>query len=377
MGRDAGVAEGGRFLDRYRKWHEVGKGAFGKVYRAWDVHQKRHVAIKVMEHDLKDDDVAQIDREIRVMLGLRHHPCVVRLLDVYFSKVVDDTAMVYLVMDYADMDLHRVLRCTSLSEDHVKKIVYNLTVALDFLERSKVMHRDLTPSNVLMNMDVSVKLADFGLSRIKTSSSPGLERSLTKHVVTRWYRAPEVILLEQYGYPIDMWSLGCIAAEMFLQSRESTYKTIFKGTSCFPMSRDADNGGGLSPTGQLTLILQGIRQGEAGVDTSWVEGTIRRRYIENLLDEVDPKVPTLWQRLEDLPGGEVDPRFKDLLRGLLEFNPHKRLTSSEALKNTWFDDFREPSLEQVVPATWCLPADGCTLASLRAHVELVLGKELL
>ena len=128
------------------------------------------------------------------------------------------------------------------------------------------MHRDLKPSNILIDTKCNVKIIDFGLARqMRSSSSPpplcrkestdaagfwdaqgnSVERQLTQHVVTRWYRAPELILLQEYyNAAIDVWSVGCIFAEL-LQTLEPNHRPqpLFPGKSCFPLSaRRAEKG---------------------------------------------------------------------------------------------------------------------------------------
>lgn len=126
----------------------------------------------------------------------------------------------------------------------MQTIIYNILVGLKYLHSANILHRDLKPANILINDDCSIKICDFGLARSaqgiegfkiydkdpenekksgsnsnKTdnneSKKSNMKRELTGHVVTRWYRAPEVILLEQnYTGSIDMWSIGCISAEL-------------------------------------------------------------------------------------------------------------------------------------------------------------------
>lgn len=123
-----------------------------------------------------------------------------------------------------------------LSELHVKTLLYNLLVGLKYVHSAGIYHRDLKPANCLVNQDCSVKICDFGLARTvdkpaanqKLPASPrgeqevvgvphtkNMKKQLTGHVVTRWYRAPELILLqENYTEAIDVWSVGCIFAEL-------------------------------------------------------------------------------------------------------------------------------------------------------------------
>ena len=112
------------------------------------------------------------------------------------------------------------------------------------MHSANLLHRDLKPSNLLLNSECHVKVADYGLARSLDTKEPDQTPILTDYVATRWYRAPELILLEKdYGPAIDMWSVGCIFAELLGMMKESapTYldrKPLFPGKSCFPLSPD-------------------------------------------------------------------------------------------------------------------------------------------
>merc|ERR1719379_1320120 len=174
----------------------------------------------------------------------------------------------YYVMEICDSDLKKLCRTdVCLSPLHINTLLYNLLVGLKYLHSAGIYHRDLKPANCLVNQDCSVKICDFGLARAvghvhELPSSPRdgvdndeegtampivphtqrLKRHLTGHVVTRWYRAPELILLqEDYTEQIDVWSVGCIFAEllgMLDGYRVEDRGPLFPGSSCFPLSPD-------------------------------------------------------------------------------------------------------------------------------------------
>ncbi|KAG6612920.1 CMGC/MAPK protein kinase [Phytophthora cinnamomi] len=148
----------------------------------------------------------------------------------------------YIVTDLMETDLHRVINSPeALSSDHIAFITYQLLCGLRYVHSAHIIHRDVKPSNVLINRDCLVKLCDFGLARgidirpvtpnsIDGSSTPSsqdgevaLDEALTEYVVTRWYRAPELLLASRYSTAIDLWAVGCIIAEMF------TRKALFPG----------------------------------------------------------------------------------------------------------------------------------------------------
>jgi mitogen-activated protein kinase 1/3 len=196
-------------------------------------------------------------------------------------------------LEYAESDLKKILKSSiNLEFLHIQTIIYNLLCAIKYLHESKVIHRDLKPANVLINEDCSVKLCDYGLARSVTGvesaemilkkaekddtpmdvsdtqsnasdvkmtteenkndmksrllatkdQRKNMKRELTGHVVTRWYRAPEIILLEKdYGPAIDIWAVGCIFAELLGMMKEHAptfldRTPLFPGKSCFPLS---------------------------------------------------------------------------------------------------------------------------------------------
>ena len=119
---------------------------------------------------------------------------------------------VYIITELMETDMHRVIYSRQkLSEDHIKYFVYQLLCALKFMHSAKVIHRDIKPSNILLNADCRLKVCDFGFARGEVDD----DATMTEYVVTRWYRAPEVMLCSQhYTSAVDIWSVGCVFAEL-------------------------------------------------------------------------------------------------------------------------------------------------------------------
>ncbi|XP_050962138.1 cyclin-dependent kinase 6 [Labeo rohita] len=197
---------------------EIGQGAYGKVYKARERRgQQRLVAVKKLNiPEEPESGIPQfVIREVALLRKIEHfnHPNIVKLLHVsagWHNQKFDLT----LVFEYIDQDLSTFLSRASekgLTRDKIKDVMRQLLSGLDFLHTNTVIHRDLKPDNVLVSSRGEVKIADFGLARIYT-----YHIALTPCVVTLWYRAPEVLLQSSYMSSVDMWSAGCIFAELFL-----------------------------------------------------------------------------------------------------------------------------------------------------------------
>jgi serine/threonine protein kinase len=163
-----------------------------------------------------------------------------------------------------------------------------------------------------------------------------LNRQLTKHVVTRWYRAPELILIQPYTTAVDIWSLGCIFAELLGMQRESIpdfedRSPLFPGGKCYPLSGDADTE---ERVDQLNVIFSVIGTPS---EEDIAEIGKANEYIKTL-GYIEPK------RLENLYPA-ADPAALDLLRQMLKFNPNHRCTATEALDHDFFRGIRRPEME--------------------------------
>lgn len=146
-------------------------------------------------------------REISLLKNMKHYS-IVQLFDVIVAG-----GCIYMVFEYLDMDLKKLLdrKKTLLTPKLVKSYMHQLLEALDYCHLSRILHRDLKPQNLLLDCMGHIKLADFGLAR--TFNIP--LRAYTHEVVTLWYRAPEILLgCKLYSTGVDIWSLGCIFAEM-------------------------------------------------------------------------------------------------------------------------------------------------------------------
>ncbi|XP_064022975.1 cyclin-dependent kinase 6 isoform X3 [Pogoniulus pusillus] len=200
---------------------EIGEGAYGKVFKARDLKNGgRFVALKRVRVQTSEEGMPlSTIREVAVLRHLEtfEHPNVVRLFDVCTVSRTDRETKLTLVFEHVDQDLTTYLDKVpepGVPTETIKDMMLQLFRGLDFLHSHRVVHRDLKPQNILVTSSGQIKLADFGLARIYS-----FQMALTSVVVTLWYRAPEVLLQSSYATPVDLWSVGCIFAEMFRRNR--------------------------------------------------------------------------------------------------------------------------------------------------------------
>lgn len=200
----------------------IGSGAYGVVISANDTQLNSRVAIKMVPKAFQDEiDAKRILREIKLLKHLKHEN-IVGIVDMMppMMRYVDDFKDVYIVSELMETDLYRIIYSKqSLSLDHVQYFIYQVLRALKYIHSANVLHRDLKPSNLLVNSNCDLKVCDFGLARGVLDNEQmrhGMKKPLlTEYVVTRWYRAPEIMLAcHEYDKPVDVWSTGCILAEL-------------------------------------------------------------------------------------------------------------------------------------------------------------------
>ena len=188
-------------MNEYEKLNRVGEGTYGVVYRARHIETKEIVALKrVRMEEEKDGLPISSLREINLLLNIRHKN-IVELKEVVVGQRLDS---IFLVMEYCEQDLASLLdnMPNHFSEAQVKCIMLQLFDGLDYMHDHYIIHRDLKVSNLLMNDNGCVKIADFGLAR--TFSIPN--GPMTPKVVTLWYRAPELLLgAKLQTTAIDIW----------------------------------------------------------------------------------------------------------------------------------------------------------------------------
>ncbi|KAJ1160015.1 hypothetical protein NDU88_000517 [Pleurodeles waltl] len=285
---------------KYEPVAEIGVGAYGVVYKARDLQSGKFVALKNVRVQTNENGLPlSTVREVALLKRLEHfdHPNIVRLMDVCATARTDRETKVTLVFEHVDQDLKTYLDkapAPGLPQDTIKDLMRQFLSGLDFLHSNCIVHRDLKPENILVTSSGQVKLADFGLARIYSC-----QMALTPVVVTLWYRAPEVLLQATYATPVDMWSVGCIFAEMFRR------KPLFCGNS------EVDQLGKI-------FDLIGLPPEE---DWPADVNLPRCAFMPRSLQPVEKHVP------------EIDMTGAKLLLDMLTFNPHKRISAFEALRH--------------------------------------------
>ncbi|ETN99975.1 Protein kinase domain containing protein [Reticulomyxa filosa] len=322
----------------------VGSGAYGQVCVATNVHINRKVAIKKISDAFADlIDGKRTLREVK-MLSHFTHTNVIRLLDMIPPENAADESDnsntlkdVYMVLPYMDTDLHKILRdenkSCKINEDHITYFMYQLLCGLNYIHSAGIIHRDIKPSNLLINLkDCHLKICDFGLSRPYEWNTD----EMTEYVVTRWYRAPEIMLGNRhYDYSVDVWSLGCVFAELI------TKTPLFKGKNYVE---------------QLEIIMKNL--GKEQVDSAdkllWVKNRKAKEFMQQLIENnkraennIDLWTKILGSSATANHRSSVNESGKLLLRGILHIIPESRLTITEALSSKFFERFRNSSKEHI------------------------------
>ncbi|TXT08813.1 hypothetical protein VHUM_02941 [Vanrija humicola] len=308
---------------------ELGQGAYGCVSSARHAQTGETCAVKKVTNVFtKKILTKRCLRELRLLHHFRGHKNITCLydMDIVFDPPGSNTFNeVYLYEELMEADLHAIIRSGQpLSDAHFQSFMYQTFCGLKYIHSANVLHRDLKPGNLLVNADCELKICDFGLARGfqpgAVQTEQGQAGFMTEYVATRWYRAPEIMLsFANYTASIDMWSAGCILAELL------GGKPIFKGNDYVD---------------QLNRILNLL--GTPTEDTLRRVGSPRAQdYIRSL--PIKPRV-----RFQTLYPGAT-PQALDLLEKLLCFDPAKRIGCQEALEHpylaVWHDPIDEPVCE--------------------------------
>jgi len=298
---------------RYEKIEFLGEGQFATVFKAKDLLEDRIVAVKKIKAGSKADYGDGVNRtalrEIKLQHEL-HHPNILSLLDVFGYK-----SNVSLVFDFMDTDLEVLIRDNKivLTPANIKAYILMTLQGLEFLHANFVLHRDMKPNNLLIDSRGVLKIGDFGLAR--SFGSP--TRLYTHQVVTRWYRAPELLFgARNYGEGVDMWAAGCILAELLLR------------VPVFP---------GDSDLGQLSKIFEVLGSPN---DSNWADSKSLPDYCEF------KSIPGMM--LRDIFTAAGDDLIS-LLENILRLNPNDRCSAKAALQTPYFSSHPPPTPGHLLP----------------------------
>lgn len=306
-------------LTRYQHLKSIGSGAQGIVCAALDTVTKTWVAIKKLSRPFQNQTHAKRAYREFVIMKLVNHKNIIKLLNVFTpQKAFDDFQDVYLVMELMDANLCQVIQM-DLDHERMSYLVYQILCGIKHLHSAGIIHRDLKPSNIVVKSDCSLKILDFGLAR-----TAGTAFMMTPYVVTRYYRAPEVILGMGYEANVDIWSVGCIFGEMI------------RGQVMFPGSDHID---------QWTKIIE-LLGTPSQEFMKRLQPTVRN-YVENRprfpsqsFDKLFPDI--LFPRDSQDHDTLTAPMARDLLAKMLVVDPSRRISVDDALAhpyiNVWYDD---------------------------------------
>jgi len=330
---------------RYGVSEPVGQGAYGVVCSAQDEELREPVAIKKIENAFEHITFAKRTlRELRILRHMKHENMIdVRM--VYVPGRVDGFEDIYVVSELMETDLASIVKSPQpISDDHCQFFLYQILRGMKFIHSAEVIHRDLKPRNLLVNSNCDLKICDFGLARVKFSNEEFVQCPMTEYVCTRWYRAPELLCSwTDYGKASDIWSIGCIFAEMLRR------KPIFPGKNT---------------QHQLQIVVSCLGSPEKEC-LRRVPNDKCRKFLESLPG-------TSGQPLEEV--APSSPEALDCLKKMLRFNPDRRITVEQALENAYLAELHcpedEPSCKALDPADFEFERRKIDMEALRSEIFL-------
>jgi len=387
----------------------AGQGAYSIVAKATDVATGELVAIKRIAEVFYDaHEAKKVLREIRLLRDF-HHPNIIRLRALIPPESLETFEDMFMVTDYMESDLRKRIKSkVAMEPETIRVYMAQLLAALAHVHAIHGIHRDLKPANILITSKGEqeiLKLCDFGLARTVESSPnsrrerragsevdhgedpnsdeegatpvpPPLSHQMTTYVVTRWYRAPEVILQEPYSSAIDIWSVGCIFKELLELKRGSRFRTgaLFPGRYCIPFSFDDHDEQVRHRHDQLSVICRTLATPTRS-EFAWASAASQAE-IECVckgwsnLDEA-ARTKQRQQVLVDICPYATDVEI-DLLAALLSLEPRKRPTAAAALmKHPYFAGLEDrppltpPADEQQVEAAFAFEREKLNVNDLR------------
>ncbi|CAD8057678.1 unnamed protein product [Paramecium primaurelia] len=298
---------------KYEYIKQIGHGAYGVVCSAQNKRTGQKVAIKKVANAFDDlIDGKRIVREIKLLKFFKHEN-IISLYDVQKPEAKTGFNDIYIVTEFMETDLHRVIYSRQeLTDEHIQYFVYQILRGLLYMHSANVIHRDLKPGNILVNKNCDLKICDLGLARGYENE----EDFKTEYVVTRWYRAPEVILnASEYSKAVDIYSVGCILAELLGR------------TPLFPGENYLD---------QVQRIIAVLGSPTAD-DMKYIGNNNAIKYIKSLPKRSKQKWEALFPKANN--------KALDLLGKMITFNPEQRYTVEQCLQHPYFDELHNPDEE--------------------------------
>ncbi|XP_053148574.1 mitogen-activated protein kinase 9 isoform X3 [Hemicordylus capensis] len=312
-------------LKRYQQLKPIGSGAQGIVCAAFDTVLAINVAVKKLSRPFQNQTHAKRAYRELVLLKCVNHKNIISLLNVFTpQKSLEEFQDVYLVMELMDANLCQVIHM-ELDHERMSYLLYQMLCGIKHLHSAGIIHRDLKPSNIVVKSDCTLKILDFGLARTACTNF-----MMTPYVVTRYYRAPEVILGMGYKENVDIWSVGCIMGELVKGC------VIFQGTDHID---------------QWNKVIEQL--GTPSADFMKKLQPTVRNYVENR-----PKYPGI--KFEELFPDWIFPsesdrdkiktsQARDLLSKMLVVDPDKRISVDEALRHPYITVWYDPAEAEAPP----------------------------
>ena len=377
--------------ERYEYIKQIGVGAYGVVISCYDKKTNRNVAIKKVGNAFEDlIDAKRIVREIKLLRYFKHDN-IVSLIDIQKPPGRTGFEDIYIITDLMETDLHRVIYSRQeLTDDHIQYFIYQILRGVLYMHSANIIHRDLKPANILANKNCDLKICDLGLGRAevyeweemelldkknklvkknkkkkkgskdsedeneknkndkdkdkdkdKAEEEEEDEPELTEYVITRWYRAPEVILCpSHYSKAVDIWSVGCIFAELLGR------QPLFPGDH----------------------YLDQIQKIVAVTGTPKMEDLdfIKKKEAKEFFLKLVKRTKLTWSSL--FPN--ANPIALDLLEKMLTFNPKKRYTVDQCMSHPYFEGLHDPEQEPITttPFDWSFDAVELTKENLQSMI---------
>ena len=304
--------------------NQIGHGSFGRVYKSiYKTREGNIIDVAVKKINIRNSEGFPLSaiREITILKKYTH-PNIVKLIDTFVDKPEKNKrGNVSLVYEYAQHDLASLIKeKIDFDLECIKSIMFQILNGVKFIHYNFILHRDIKPANILITNKGEVKLADFGLSRFYEKRK-NQWKAYTNSVETLWYRAPELLMNEcYYKTSIDMWSVGCVLAELFIK------QPLFKEQTAINQIKQIIN---IIGRPSDTELLRYYRINE-GLDPNFIESILPEKGefsdFESVVESMD-KTGFLTKKSLAM----------DLLKGFLTFNINKRLTAEQALKHEFFN----------------------------------------